>query len=148
MRPPEKAFIFGKIVREDLSTKRFKDLLSRTTRVNYLGTLEGRRRQSSNHPPPELLRRFWNPQVQELLKKMFNGKEPSRGINPDEAVAYGAAIQGDIVGGGTIGKMVVLDVVALSQVSQTPLFEKQLYILLLMLARSSRQLDSPRELVV
>lgn len=51
---------------------------------------------------------------------MFNGKEPSRGINPDEAVAYGAAIQGDIVGGGTMDPMVVLDVVALSQVSQGP----------------------------
>lgn len=49
---------------------------------------------------------------------MFDGKEPSRGINPDEAVAYGAAIQGDILGGGTVGKTVVLDVIALSQVSQ------------------------------
>lgn len=55
---------------------------------------------------------------------MFTGKEPSRGINPDEAVAFGAAIQGDIMGGGTMeDKIVVLDVVALSQVSQTPLFE-------------------------
>lgn len=55
---------------------------------------------------------------------MFNGKEPSRGINPDEAVAYGAAVQGDILGGGTIeGSKVVLDVVPLSQVSQTPWLE-------------------------
>jgi endoplasmic reticulum chaperone BiP len=29
------------------------------------------------------------PKVQQLLKEFFNGKEPSRGINPDEAVAYG-----------------------------------------------------------
>lgn len=47
---------------------------------------------------------------------MFKGKEPSRGINPDEAVAYGAAIQGDIIGGGTLD-IVVLDVAPLSQVS-------------------------------
>ena len=33
------------------------------------------------------------PKVRELLKDFFNGKEPNRGINPDEAVAYGAAMQ-------------------------------------------------------
>ncbi|KAL7719552.1 Endoplasmic reticulum chaperone BIP [Entamoeba marina] len=37
------------------------------------------------------------PKVQQLLKEFFNGKEPSRGINPDEAVAYGAAVQGGIL---------------------------------------------------
>merc|ERR1711879_400249 len=31
------------------------------------------------------------PKVQQLIKDFFNGKEPNRGINPDEAVAYGAA---------------------------------------------------------
>ncbi|KAG8908786.1 ATPase with role in protein import into the ER [Tulasnella sp. 403] len=39
------------------------------------------------------------PKVQSLLKDFFNGKEPSKGINPDEAVAWGAAIQGGILGG-------------------------------------------------
>ncbi|CAI0453824.1 unnamed protein product [Linum tenue] len=34
------------------------------------------------------------PKVREMLKKAFDGKEPSKGINPDEAVAYGAAILG------------------------------------------------------
>jgi heat shock protein 5 len=33
------------------------------------------------------------PKVQELLKGYFNGKEPNKGVNPDEAVAYGAAVQ-------------------------------------------------------
>jgi molecular chaperone DnaK (HSP70) len=33
------------------------------------------------------------------LKEYFNGKEPSKGINPDEAVAYGAAVQGGILSG-------------------------------------------------
>jgi heat shock protein 5 len=39
------------------------------------------------------------PKVQALIKDFFNGKEPNRGINPDEAVAYGAAVQGGILGG-------------------------------------------------
>merc|ERR1712147_454758 len=38
------------------------------------------------------------PKVQQLIKDFFNGKEPNRGINPDEAVAYGAAVQGGILG--------------------------------------------------
>merc|ERR1719424_519342 len=40
------------------------------------------------------------PKVQSLMKELFNGKEPNRGINPDEAVAYGAAVQGVILSGG------------------------------------------------
>jgi len=39
------------------------------------------------------------PKVQKLLKDYFNGKEPNRGINPDEAVAYGAAVQGGVLCG-------------------------------------------------
>lgn len=39
------------------------------------------------------------PKVQKMIKEYFNGKEPNRGINPDEAVAYGAAVQGGILCG-------------------------------------------------
>jgi heat shock protein 5 len=37
------------------------------------------------------------PKVQELIKTFFDGKEPIKGVNPDEAVAYGAAVQGGII---------------------------------------------------
>ncbi|KAG8841150.1 ATPase with role in protein import into the ER [Serendipita sp. 411] len=38
-------------------------------------------------------------EVQQLIKEFFGGKEPSKSINPDEAVAYGAAVQGGILSG-------------------------------------------------
>jgi len=49
------------------------------------------------------------PKVQQLLKEYFNGKEPSKGINPDEAVAYGAAVQGGILSGeeGSSGVLLI-----------------------------------------
>lgn len=52
------------------------------------------------------------PAVQEAVKK-FTGKEPFKGINPDECVAVGAAIQGGVLGGEVEG-MVLLDVTPLS----------------------------------
>jgi len=46
-----------------------------------------------------------------LVKDFFNGKEPSRGINPDEAVAYGAAVQAGVLSGEQdTGEIVLLDV--------------------------------------
>ena len=41
------------------------------------------------------------PKVRQLVKEFFNGKEPNTGINPDEAVAFGAAVQGGIICGDT-----------------------------------------------
>ncbi|CAN1831135.1 Luminal-binding protein [Linum perenne] len=39
------------------------------------------------------------PRLREMLKEMFDGKEPSKGVNPDEAVAYGAAVLGASLSG-------------------------------------------------
>ena len=52
------------------------------------------------------------PAVQELVKKIF-GKEPSKGVNPDEAVSLGAAIQGGVLS-GDIHDVLLLDVTPLS----------------------------------
>lgn len=59
------------------------------------------------------------PKVQELLSGFFNGKELSKNINPDEAVAYGASVQAAILSKSTSGKerideILLLDVAPLS----------------------------------
>jgi heat shock protein 1/8 len=57
------------------------------------------------------------PKVQQLLKEYFNGKELCQSINPDEAVAYGAAVQGAILGGVKSEKtdgLILLDVTPLT----------------------------------
>jgi len=62
------------------------------------------------------------PKVQSLISDFFGGKEPSKGINPDEAVAYGAAVQGGILsgeGGDATSELLLLDVTPLSQGIET-----------------------------
>ena len=57
------------------------------------------------------------PKVQKLVSDYFNGKEPCKSINPDEAVAYGAAVQAAILSGDTSEKtqdLLLLDVAPLS----------------------------------
>jgi L1 cell adhesion molecule like protein len=58
------------------------------------------------------------PKIQKLIADYFNGKEPNKSINPDEAVAYGAAVQAAILSGDTSSKstneILLLDVAPLS----------------------------------
>merc|ERR1712023_270973 len=54
------------------------------------------------------------PKVQQLIKDFFNGKEPNRGINPDEAVAYGAAVQAGVLSGDGGQDLLLLDVTPLT----------------------------------
>lgn len=56
------------------------------------------------------------PKIQEVVKEFF-GKEPSKGVNPDEVVAVGAAIQGGVLT-GEVQDVVLLDVTPLSPVSK------------------------------
>ncbi|KAG6824982.1 hypothetical protein H0H92_005243, partial [Tricholoma furcatifolium] len=57
------------------------------------------------------------PRIVKLVSDFFNGKEPNQSVNPDEAVAYGAAVQAAILSGDTFEKtqdLLLLDVAALS----------------------------------
>jgi len=62
------------------------------------------------------------PKVQELITGFFNGKEPCKSINPDEAVAYGAAVQAAILSGETnetTKDILLIDVTPLSMGIET-----------------------------
>ena len=53
------------------------------------------------------------PMVQELVRQITNGKDPNKGVNPDEVVSIGAAIQGGVLG-GEVKDVLLLDVTPLS----------------------------------
>eukprot|EP00462_Mataza_sp_D1_P005066 CAMPEP_0175103750 /NCGR_PEP_ID=MMETSP0086_2-20121207/9270_1 /TAXON_ID=136419 /ORGANISM="Unknown Unknown, Strain D1" /LENGTH=645 /DNA_ID=CAMNT_0016378915 /DNA_START=82 /DNA_END=2019 /DNA_ORIENTATION=+ len=57
------------------------------------------------------------PKIQAIIKEFFNGKEPCKSVNPDEAVAYGAAVQASILGGqdnASTRDILLIDVAPLS----------------------------------
>ncbi len=56
------------------------------------------------------------PKIRQLVKEFFNGKEPNTGINPDEAICYGAAVQGGVICGedDQLGGLVIIDATPLS----------------------------------
>merc|ERR1712127_681886 len=62
------------------------------------------------------------PKVQSMISDFFGGKEPSKGVNPDEAVAYGAAVQGAILSGegdASTSELLLMGVTPLSQGIET-----------------------------
>merc|ERR1711988_1725691 len=62
------------------------------------------------------------PKVQSMIQEFFNGKEPCKSINPDEAVAFGAAVQAAILtgeGSSQVQDLVLLDVTPLSMGLET-----------------------------
>ena len=57
------------------------------------------------------------PKIQQMIKDFFNGKEPNKTVNPDEAVAYGAAVQGAVLSGvknDVTNNLLLIDVAPLS----------------------------------
>ena len=53
------------------------------------------------------------PRIQQIVKDMFSGKEPHKGVNPDEVVAVGAAVQAGVLG-GEVKDLLLLDVTPLT----------------------------------
>ncbi|EES01866.1 heat shock 70 kDa protein BIP5 [Sorghum bicolor] len=111
------ALFDGVDISEQLTRARFEELnsdLFRKTMVPVKKAMADARLQKSDIDEIVLVGGSTRiPKVQQLLKDYFNGKEPSRGINPDEAVAYGAAVQGGILSGHG-ESMLVIDVTPLT----------------------------------
>merc|ERR1712151_1382406 len=95
---------------EELNNDLFKNTLSPVKQV-----LEDSRMQKNQIDDVVLVGGSTRiPKVQQLIKDFFGGKEPNRGVTPDEAVAYGAAVQGGALGGTGATDVLLLDVAPLT----------------------------------
>jgi len=115
------SLINGEDFSESLTRARFEDLnadLFKKTLIPLAKVLEDAGLKKSDIDDIVLVGGSTRiPKVQQLIKDFFNGKEPNRGINPDEAVAYGAAVQGGILSGESgeeTKDLLLLDVTPLS----------------------------------
>ncbi|CAL1398945.1 unnamed protein product [Linum trigynum] len=97
------SFIQGADFSEPLTKARFEELnldLFRKTLAVVKTTLEDAKLEKSEIEEIVLVGGSTRiPRLREMLKEMFDGKEPSKGVNPDEAVAYGAAVLGANISG-------------------------------------------------
>lgn len=118
------SFFDGEPLRETLTRARFEDLnmdLFKKTLAPVQRVLEDSKMKKHEIDEVVLVGGSTRiPKVQQLLKDFFNGKEPNRGINPDEAVAYGAAVQGGVLSGEEETQdLILLDVIPLSMGIET-----------------------------
>ncbi|CAI0472116.1 unnamed protein product [Linum tenue] len=97
------SFVQGADFSEPLTKARFEELnldLFRKTLSVVKATLEDAKLEKSEIEEIVLVGGSTRiPRLREMLKEMFDGKEPSKGVNPDEAVAYGAAVLGANISG-------------------------------------------------
>eukprot|EP01087_Luapelamoeba_hula_P000290 TRINITY_DN101_c0_g1_i1.p1 TRINITY_DN101_c0_g1~~TRINITY_DN101_c0_g1_i1.p1 ORF type:complete len:663 (-),score=149.29 TRINITY_DN101_c0_g1_i1:58-2046(-) len=113
------SFYEGKDLRQTLTRAKFEDLnadLFKKTLDPVQKVLEDAKASKSEIDEIVLVGGSTRiPKVQQLLKDFFNGKEPNRGINPDEAVAYGAAVQAGILSDVTgTTELLLIDVTPLT----------------------------------
>ncbi|CAL1352405.1 unnamed protein product [Linum trigynum] len=114
------SFVEGMELSEPLTRARFEDLnldlFSKTMEV-VRATVADAKLKTSDIAEVVLVGGSTRiPRLREMLKEMFHGKEPSKGVSPDEAVAYGAAVLGAKLSGQTVSRhgFTLFDVAPLS----------------------------------
>lgn len=109
------AFHNGKDFSETLTRAKFEelnmDLFKKTLRPVEQVLKDGGVKKSDIHDIVLVGGSTRIPKVQQILEEFFGGKKASKGINPDEAVAFGAAVQGGVLAGDeTLSDVLLMDV--------------------------------------